>query len=217
MSKRTGLTMSQIQNWFINARKRCLHPITKEVNQEIESIEPKTPEINTTQYLADLEQLVNSSRAQGSLSGFNSQKLGKDNLEKFCNIGEPKNTSVPTNYSMNFMPQFSAALDPKTQFNHMNLKEKDPTVAFEINPTSDRLGNLEMARRLQSMYYQQFPMMMYMNQLYHQQNPNPGMQVPLPRFSDAFGQKDQSYPGLNYTVSRMSNKNSGHSQSTNRE
>ncbi|CAI9271585.1 unnamed protein product [Lactuca saligna] len=135
LAKQTGLTRSQVSNWFINARVRLWKPMVEEMYLE----ETKEQEQNRLKE-NKASKSEQSDENENSLSRQeNSKSLSPENSKRNFNQPPPPSISVsPTGINFQNQSGFSSQMDGLTQFNN---KKPRTNVGFMGNPT-DFMGGL---------------------------------------------------------------------------
>ncbi|KAL4578321.1 hypothetical protein LXL04_014442 [Taraxacum kok-saghyz] len=139
LAKQTGLTRSQVSNWFINARVRLWKPMVEEMYlEEIKEQEHnKFDEINKASKSEQSDENENSSSKQE-----NSKSLSPENSNRNFNHPPPPPISISATQEINFQNHsgftLSSQMDEITQF---NSKKPRTNVGFMGNPT-DFMGGL---------------------------------------------------------------------------
>ncbi|XP_023750229.1 BEL1-like homeodomain protein 1 [Lactuca sativa] len=135
LAKQTGLTRSQVSNWFINARVRLWKPMVEEMYLE----ETKEQEQNRLKENKGSKS-EQSDENENSLSRQeNSKSVSPENSKRNFNQPPPPSISVsPTGINFQNQSGFSSQMDGITQF---NSKKPRTNVGFMGNPT-DFMGGL---------------------------------------------------------------------------
>ncbi|KAK8601779.1 hypothetical protein V6N13_058543 [Hibiscus sabdariffa] len=134
LAKQTGLTRSQVSNWFINARVRLWKPMVEEMYmEEVKEHEKKGGEANATES-AEKESGSSSGARQESVSFMMDQVKAQSQAEKSIN----HHNIPPTDQFSNSTSSMGGSFLPQTAFNLIGIGSSDLDGAAQRSPKKAR-------------------------------------------------------------------------------